>query len=392
MKRTTGLIICILLIAFDATFLILLSKESNPEMVFSFRMPDIDVKKYGFYYPITFEFLVNDTFTPKYRYLDTDLWNSVLKKSSGLCNGNEVYRVENNTMYISLSFRNHTKLQIGTAKGSQFVEITKYYDNRKAVVVHTVDDAYGNEENSNSSSCLDLHLTAIDSFQSSQNLVTLGIIPAMSREHFFSNGIVGEPYPMSPYAWQKFQEQIDEGFVSVCSHSYTHSTTFPSNINITQEVEQSKQDIIENLHLPYGQYVYGWIEPYGNGWFPQELSNSGYLVSRVTGTPQGVSYTGLAEYSKEIGMFQRYGTTGSFTPYTTVNYKQIFDDVYNQCGVFHLFWHCSVWSIDEWSNQTSIVNDLLRYTGGKTDIWYVGFGELYCYTYAKLICTEVSAS
>ena len=127
---------------------------------------------------------------------------------------------------------------------STYNSISKYYDNRDAVVTSTADDwgAYSDS----------FFVETCEIFRSFNLWISCGVI----TDFIDSN------------TWVSIQNQLDAGNVEIASHSRTHPHA-PYD-NVESEVLGSKNDLIENLTLPYynrygsNQYVYVWIAPYGD--------------------------------------------------------------------------------------------------------------------------------
>ena len=332
---------------------------SGNMIAFSFTVNGTE--KYGLYYPVTFMFSIPpnlNTLNAWYRYETTALWQELPQRTDNdFFNGINVVRFNysGQTAYISVAFSGHTTLDICISETNdcQFIGISKYYDNRKATVVSTNDDY-----NCPSSQWME----AIDAYQRNKIVITVGVTPAGG-----GCGLNG---------WSELQQQIDEGFVSISSHSYTHiedwylkGTDFFEN-----EAQASRDAILSNLNLPYGQYVHGWIAPFHSTKVTEEiLAKYNYLIDR--GKPS--DFTGITQWTGIV--FERASCMGgNALPNATV-----FQQVYNDGAVFHFMTHPLQFSVEEWG-VGSAWDNVLAQIGGKTDVWYVGWGELYAYTYAKL--------
>jgi len=231
--------------------------------VFSFGLPVESVERYGFYYPLTFMFsLSSNSSICQYRYSVSEKWRSVpVLPLADVFNGIEGYRVADSTVFVSLAFKGHSKLQIKLDNQTEFNGIAEYYDSRNCTVVHTLDDCYGNENYPDPS--LSVYKAVCDAFQRNKVVATLGMVTAMSEEHLSTEGIVGKPVPMTENAWNIFQNEINEGWITVASHGWTHSSGAypnPTYSSIEQEVKNGRDDILAHLTLRYGQYVPCWIE------------------------------------------------------------------------------------------------------------------------------------
>ena len=120
------------------------------------------------------------------------------------------------------------------------------------------------------------------------------------------------------------------------------------------------------------------------------MNATNYLVRRSI----NVGMTGIGTGDIPI----RYGFTNVCMDGNEYLLNSTFDTVYNQGGVLHFMWHPLDWvrlggeTLDQmidrvWKDASSPVNQGLACEGNRTDVWYVGFGELYLYQYSKKVCT-----
>jgi len=341
--------------------------QSSSDSMTEFSFMVNGTEKYGLYYPVTFMFSIPpnlNTLNAWYRYETTALWQELPQKTTNdFFNGINVARFNYSEQiaYVSVAFNGHTTLDIciSETNSCQFIGVSKYYDNRKATVVSTNDDYSGIS--------ISQWMATIDAYQRNKIVVTIGVIPAMENI-----GII----PTS--GWFALQQQIDEGFVSISSHSYTHSADWwvasKENDFCENEARASRDAILANLNLPYGQYVHGWIAPFHSTSVTGEvLAKYNYLIDR--GRPS--DFTGITQWTGAV--FERASCMGgNALPNATV-----FQQVYNEGGIFHYMAHPTVFSVEEWK-LGSAWDNVLAQIGGKTDVWYVGWGELYVYTYARL--------
>ena len=128
-----------------------------------------------------------------------------------------------------------------------FEGISKYYDNRKAVVTATFDD-WGDWMSIEG-------LPIINAFRSRGLYLTGGVITSFT----------------SDTTWARIQAELDSGFVEVASHSRNHIAT-PYDIYISRvqytsvsEIGGSADDIKAKLDFPPlfslngNKYIYTWI-------------------------------------------------------------------------------------------------------------------------------------
>jgi len=237
--------------------------------------------------------------------------------------------------------------------------IAEYYDNRKAVVTVTADDW--------------------DSYPSNwQGFEDMAIM--LSAKHiYFTGGIitdVNRETGASP-DWMQIQRWLDQGYLEAASHSRTHPHVPYGDYDY--QIGRSKEDIIGNLTLlPFfsfssNEYVYTWIEPYGesDGTVRQKLGFYKYLADRDT------SYDNFyATWDSTNGLFNRIGLSVGLDGNTDpVSLNKIFDNVYNAGGIYHFY--CHPRNIDWRPNQCADLHT--SYISGRLDVWYVNFGLLYLY-------------
>ena len=341
---------------------------------------------YGLSYPVTYVFeLPNTTQSAKvfYRFSENETWTQLPEKtSSDFFNGINAVRFNYSAhrAYVSIAFASYSDNiylkftdGLGNPINVTFIEIAKYYDNRKAVVTATADDWIGLPD-------FDADFkTACKAFRDRKMWLTVGIVPRYNTS--YTN------YQEVLVNWSSIQEELDAGFIEPASHSMTHQLTPYDDYDF--EIGLSKQYIIDNLTLPEfnrkgsQEYVYVWIEPYGSSdaTVRAKLGQYKYLIDRDTTTNLIQSFTswdaanGL--YGKTGRSVKMEGTTGGVTDVATLN--SYFDTVYNNGGIYHLMFHPD--KVD-WT-PGSYVYSHLDYISGRKDVWYVGFGHLYLYHFVQ---------
>ena len=157
----------------------------------------------------------------------------------------------------------------------------------------------------------------------------------------------------------------------------------PIYINTTLEVCGSRLHIIGNLTLPWqnwfnsSEYLVGWIDPYGqsDSAVRGNLSECNYLSDRtVSGT-----FSSWASWNSTDGLYNRVVSTISGDGKTLATLNSSFDTVYANDGIYHLYMHPHN---NNWSDS-DIMPQHLTYIGNRTDVWYVGWGQLYMYHYLE---------
>jgi hypothetical protein len=334
---------------------------------------------YGLSYPVTYVFSIpeNSSNLKAYkRYAEEQSWSQLeTKTSDDFFNSIECVRFDYtaNRAYVNVAFSSvsdevHIKItdQNGNIVSTSFLEVAKYYDNRKAVVVATADDLCG-ESNLHSA-----FMSACDAFQNAHIWLTVGIITVNNYE-------VGG----GPPNWTAIQGQLDEGYIEAASHSRTHIEV-PYN-DYDSEIGGSKNDIISNLTMPSlyrkgeSEYMWAWIEPYGisDSTVRQKLGQYKYLIARTTLTGQN----SFATWDNVNNLFEQYGISICADGQTASTLNEQFDARYVAGEIYYLYFHPINF---DWSGSNAITEHL-DYIKSKTDVWYVGLGALYAYRYAHLL-------
>jgi len=342
--------------------------------IYKFSINSTQHNNYGLAYPVTYVFDVPSGYSSLkayHRHSPSESWSQLVEKASNdFFNGIEYVRFNytNNKAYVGVAFSDtsddiYIKItdQNGNTLPIAFDTITRYYDDRQAVVVVTTDDWDGETTRHNA------FMAACDAFQSRNVWLTVGIVTVG----------MGGNYPPN---YNDIQGQLNEGFIEVASHSRTHPHVPYSDYD--SEIGGSKSDIIGNLTLPpfqtkgNSEYVWAWIEPYGESDLTvrQKLGQHKYLIARtaVYGPAGDVDYKA---WDHSNGLFEETSTRAFADSFTL----QELNDAFNGCyanGQIYYFWFHPV-SFD-WSGSNKITQHL-DYIKNKTDVWYVGFGALYVY-------------
>jgi len=343
----------------------------NQVMVIADAQAHID---YGLTYPVTYEFNIpqNSEKLNVYRkYKDSQDWHLVEEKTSNdFFNGIEAVRFDydGNIAYVSVGFSIlsdtiYIKIEnnINENTNAPFKRISEYYDNRQAAVTVTADDwaDYSNEK----------FIQACQNFRSYNLWYSVAIIT-----RWIDNQTT----------WNDIQDQIDDGFIEVLSHSRTHP--YVPYADLESEVMGSKEDIIEKLNLlnqnrsGSNEYVYAWVAPFGN--YSEAIdtmtSKAKYLVSRM------FNYDDIyfSNWNNDLNKFDPVGASievgnSLYWGSTDINELNLaFDNAVSSNGVYHLVTHPNIL---EWNKNFTWSH--LEYISNKKDIWYVGFGHLYLYRF-----------
>ncbi|MBC8487979.1 MAG: LamG domain-containing protein [Bacteroidetes bacterium] len=283
-----------------------------------------------------------------YKY-DLDKWTFYINESD--------LNIDANTYFAITSNLSGSENLTETRTIRILTKTTQYYDNRKMAVVWTGDD---------------LGSVDINKFVNASNY-------AQSKKVVFSPAIITGS--MSSSEWTVTQTEIDKGFVFPVSHSVSHETV--PYTNTTLEVCGSQSHIIGNLTLPWqdqfnsSQYLVGWVEPGGGSddAVRGNLSECNYLSDRSV----NMIWSSWASWSERDGLYERYGTTASGDNDDLTTLNSTFDTVYSDGGIYHLYMHPAS---HNWS-ETDKIPQHLSYIGNRTDVWYVGWGQLYMYHYLE---------
>jgi len=351
--------------------IITVKNNINQTMIITDGQAHID---YGLTYPVTYEFSIpqnSENLNAYRKYKDSQNWNLIEKKTSNdFFNGIEAVRFDydGNIGYVSVGFSIlsdtiYIKIEnnINENTNAPFKRISEYYDNRKAAVTVTADDwaDYSNEK----------FIEACQNFRSFNLWYSVGIITRWINDQ---------------NTWNAIQDQLDDGFIEVLSHSRTHP--YVPYADLESEVVGSKEDIIEKLNLlnqnrsGSNEYVYAWVAPFGN--YSEAIdtmtSKAKYLVSRMF-TYDDIYFS---NWNSDLNKFDPVGGSmevgnSSYWGSTDINELNVtFDNAISSNGVYHLITHPNIL---EWNKNFTWSH--LEYISNRKDIWYVGFGHLYLYRF-----------
>ena len=371
---TTSFIYCLVFSFNDGKTPLSINTDNNQTVITLDTQIHLD---YGLAYPLTYEFAIphnSDNLRAYRKFISEEPWYRIEEKTSNdFFNGIEVVRFdyEQNIAYLSIGFSeisDSIMLKITDSNdnviSSSYNAISKYYDNRDAVVTSTADDwgAYSDS----------FFVETCEIFRSFNLWISCGIITDF----------------VDSSTWISIQNQLDAGNVEVASHSRTHPYA-PYN-NVENEVLGSKNDLIENLTLPYynrngsHQYIYVWIAPYGD--YDENIDSmvsvGKYLIPRLFYEGE----YGFSNWNNNMGKYAPVGVSielgGYYSwigSYSAFELNMIFSDVLQHGGIYHLISHPAIldWENDDfhWTHLEHISN--------RKNIWYVGFGHLYAYHFLQ---------
>ena len=246
------------------------------------------------------------------------------------------------------------------------VQICPYYDNRKCAVIWTGDDLGDGFSSVN----LNSFAQAVKAAESNKIVFTAGVCASLQS----TNG------------WKTIQQWYTNGAFSVASHSGTHSTALPWDVEY--EVAASQSKFIQWMDLPSWnkykgrQFITAWIQPTGTApaymetEFRRQLGLHYYLIDRM-----GVGSGADAGWDSTNGLFNRITGNGSEL-YTLATNNAIFDTKYAAGQVYHMTSHPDgAYPITNGSPQ----DVHMKYIGGRKDVWYSGFEYVYTYKYLQSI-------
>ncbi len=335
---------------------------------------------YGLSYPITYEMNIPLESSNLRTYLkfqaDQDWVLMEEKTENDFFNGIDAVRFdyEEGIAYVSIGFSDDSdSIFIKIADNndnnveSYYLGMSKYYDNRDAVVTSTADDWAGwvNEK----------FVQTCQIFRSYNLWLSCAIVTN-----------VGDPN-----TWVDIQTQIDSGYIEPISHSRSHP--YAPYADLEGEVLGSKQDLIDNLIMPeynrYGdhEYVYAWVAPYGeyDVDIDSMVSIGKYLVTRMYyGNDHHMSAWDQALFKYDpIGVSTEAGPLWLGTT-DTIYLNNTFNDVLAGGGVYHVMCHPNV---IEWDQEYPWTH--LEHISNRKNVWYTGFGHLYVYHFLQSTYPEI---
>jgi hypothetical protein len=170
----------------------------------------------------------------------------------------------------------------------------------------------------------------------------------------------------------------DEGLSGGTDNDWDYGDTYTID-NYALEIGGSKNEIIENLDLPYKKgtkkYLYAWIEPcgYWDANITVELGKWKYLADRSTDKNDV-----FATWDSAKGVFKRAGGSIWLDDVNLVGANSKFDSVVSARGIYTIMVHPRVFT---WAPGTWVAQHL-DYIKERKNIWYAGHGHLYLYHYA----------
>ena len=264
---------------------------------------------------------------------------------------------------------------IGAALPAQevrFLGKTRYLNNARAVVVHSIDD---------STTLVGATIDAMDKYGIKSTIfVSTEHDPAPEDRFFTQLQIRG--------LWPRLRQAIADGH-EVGSHSRQHPCKKPDDEGFCAaaytdyELNGSRDDILRLTQQPY---VWSWCYPCGNcatyPFIQKRIAAAGYVVARnypnelqnghVRPDVQDFDDNAMnAGYTQVVQ--HRNGARSDTIDMAAITAK--FDEVYGKGGIYHFMSH------PQWLDfgPDKFYETHLKYVGGRRDVWYVPMGPLYAY-------------
>jgi|RhiMetdeSRZDD1v2_1073273.scaffolds.fasta_scaffold30818_3 peptidoglycan/xylan/chitin deacetylase (PgdA/CDA1 family) len=275
----------------------------------------------------------------------------------------------------------------------RFVGKTKYLNNAKAVVVHTIDDS--------TKLVVDI-ADAMDKYDIKGTFFISTELDPPVEERFYNQLQVW-------LLWPRMKKAVENGH-EVGSHAVTHPCSRPqsdqssdtykafcaANYN-DNELITSRDEILKHTGQPY---VWTWAYPCGHcanlELIQKRIAAAGYIVARnYPGEAQGLhvrpdlqtwaSNPYDAPYTQVV---QRAGGRRGATapPIVVADLDAKFDEVYGKGGIYHFMSHPQ--SLD--FGPEGFYEKHLAHIGRRPDVWYVPMGPVYAFK-TIVDATEVKA-
>ncbi len=265
--------------------------------------------------------------------------------------------------------------------GIRFVGKTKYLNNAKAAVVHSIDDS------------TKLVLTIADTMDQYDVKGTFLISTEQDpppEDRFFNQLQAWQLWPRMQKAWENGHE--------IGSHAVTHPCHRPQSDTTSEdyrsfcalsyndvELKQSRDTILARTTQPY---VWTWGYPCGHcatfDFIQQRIADAGYLVARTypgealglhvrpdlqtwADNPMAAAYTQVVQRGN--------GRAGGPVQPDVAALDAKFDEVYAKGGIYHFMSHPQ--SLD--FGPTGFYEQHLSHISRKPDVWYVPMGPIYAF-------------
>ena len=250
---------------------------------------------------------------------------------------------------------------------------TKYLNNARAVVTHTVDD---------STKHVPAVIDAMDKYGVKGTLFISTEQDPPVEERFFTQLQVWN-------LWPRLERAIENGH-EIGSHARTHPCRRPdtaeycSEAYTADEVVGSRDDILRRTKQPY---VWSWCYPCGHcanhDFIRKRIADAGYIVARnYPDEPNnGHLAPDLRTWAPDVynaaytQVVQKRGGSATSEVIDVAVLNKKFDDVYAEGGIYNFLSH------PQWLDfgPEGFYERHLAHIAKRNDIWYVPMGPLYAY-------------
>ncbi|CAN5876936.1 hypothetical protein BH24ACI4_BH24ACI4_21060 [soil metagenome] len=257
--------------------------------------------------------------------------------------------------------------------GIRLVGKTRYLNNARAVVTHTIDD---------STKHVPSIIDAMDKYGIKGTLFISTEQDPPVEERFFTQLQVWN-------LWPRLEQAIDDGH-EIGSHSKTHPCRRPdtdeycSEAYTDHEVSGSRDDILRRTKQPY---VWSWCYPCGHcanhEFIRKRIADAGYIVARSypDEPDNGHLVPDLRTWAPDIfnaaytQVVQKRGGSATSEIIDVEVLNRRFDEVYEGGGIYHFLSH------PQWLDfgPEGFYERHLSHIAGRADVWYVPMGPLYAY-------------
>jgi peptidoglycan/xylan/chitin deacetylase (PgdA/CDA1 family) len=255
----------------------------------------------------------------------------------------------------------------------KFIGKTKYLNNARAIVAHTIDDS-----TKYVSACID----AMDKYGIKATIFVSTEQDPAPEDRFF-NQLQVRPL------WPRLRQAIDNGH-EIGSHSRQHpckrpdTEAFCSDAYSAYEVTGSRDDI---LRLTKQAYVWTWCYPCGNcanyEFIQKRIAEAGYIVARnyPNEAQDGHIRPNLQTWDENpmnagyTQVVQKRGGAAKSEIVDVANLNAKFDEIYERGGIYNFMSH------PQWLDYGAdgFYERHLAHISRRRDIWYVPMGPLYAY-------------